>query len=75
MSHSAMRAVHPIGWGTRRRADLDAVADQAHAEGRVVADAHLGHVQVALLEDLERQQPAGKQHGAQRKDGDLGHAV
>jgi len=36
-------------------------------EGNEVAQAAFRHLDVALLEDLERQQPTGKQHGSQRK--------
>ena len=49
------------------RATSSPLRDQAHAERPVVRQAGLGHVDVALLEDLERQQAAGKQHGVQRK--------
>jgi hypothetical protein len=38
----------------RRGSDLPPLADQAHAERAVVADAGLGHFDVALLEDLQR---------------------
>ena len=39
--------------------------------GLRIANAHLGHVQVALLEDLQRQQSVGEQYRAQREDRNL----
>src|SRR6267378_1154695 len=57
----------------RRRADLRAIADQAYAEGRVVAQADLGHFHVALLEDPQRQATAGKEHRVQREKRELLH--
>src|SRR5216683_2970242 len=50
---------------SRRRADFRAIADQAYAEGRVVAQASLRHFHVALLEDPQRQAAAGKEHRVQ----------
>src|SRR4051812_43666549 len=50
------------------RADLAAFSDEAHAERPVVAKARLGHLDVSLLENLERQRAAGKKHRAERKD-------
>src|SRR6185436_5117864 len=56
------------GFMRGRRPDLGALADQAHAEGSPGAQATLGHFQVTLLEDLQRQQAAGEEHGAERKE-------
>ncbi len=53
--------------GHGRRADLAALPDQAHAERPVVAQAGLGHLDVALLEHFQRQQAAGEQDGSQRE--------
>jgi hypothetical protein len=49
----------------RRHARIAALADQHHAERRVVAHAAHHHVHVARLEDLQRQPAAGKQHRVQ----------
>src|SRR5712691_7880977 len=57
----------------RRRADLRAVADQAYAEGRVVAQADLGHFHVALLEYPKHQATAGKEHRVQGEKRELLH--
>src|ERR1035437_8922497 len=57
--------------GHRRCPDLAAFFDQAHAERAVFADAHLGHIEVALFEYLERQHATGKQHGVQGKYVDI----
>src|SRR2546428_266227 len=57
----------------RRRADFRAIADQAYAEGRVVAQADPGHFHVALLEDPQRQATAGKEHRVQRKKREVLH--
>src|SRR5256885_16174987 len=51
----------------RRGADLGALANGADAERLVVAQAGLQHVDIALLEDAQRQPPAGKKHRMQRK--------
>jgi len=50
-----------------RRADLSALADAAHAEWPVVSEALLGHLDVTLLEQAQRQQPVRKQHRLQRE--------
>src|SRR5688572_27894619 len=50
-----------------RLADFLARDDQAYAEGRAVLQAGLRHVHVARLEDAQRQPPARKEHGVQRK--------
>ena len=50
------------------RADLAALADEAHAEGLVALQAVTRHVHVARLEDAQGQQPPGKEHRIQRED-------
>ena len=40
----------------------------AYAKRRAVPHPGLGHVEIALLEDLQRQQPARIQDGIERKD-------
>ena len=47
--------------------NLLAMGEKAHAEGLLVLEAGLGHVDVSLLKHLERQHPSGKQDGLQRK--------
>ena len=49
------------------RQHLRAAEDQAHAERRVVAEARRSHLDVALLEDPERQAAARKEHRVQRE--------
>jgi hypothetical protein len=44
-----------------------ALADQHHAEALVLAHAAAHHVDVARLEDAQRQRTAGKQHDVERK--------
>ena len=63
-----MTAVQPNCSGNGRHADFLAFAYAADAERRAVAYAGLRHVEVALLEHLERQQAAGKENGVQRKE-------
>src|SRR5262249_50490639 len=58
--------------GNRGRADLAAFADEAHAEGRALAQAGLLHLHVALLEDAQRQPAARKEHGVEREERKLG---
>ena len=55
----------------RRGADLGTLANGADAERLVVAQAGLQHVDIALLEDAQRQPPAGKKHRVQRKEREL----
>jgi hypothetical protein len=71
MSQSAMRA-GADGGGNRGCADFAAFADEAHAERRALAQAGLGHVHVALLEDAKRQAAARKEHGVEREKRELG---
>src|SRR3954463_15173265 len=52
----------------RRRADFLAFADGANAEGRVVAQAGFQHLDVALLEDAQRQPSARKKDAVERKE-------
>ena len=52
---------------SRRRCDLLALRDQAHAERPVALQAVPRHVDVALLEHLERQQATREQDRFQRK--------
>src|SRR5690348_11632823 len=52
----------------RRSLHLFALREQAYPERRVVLEAGLGHRHVSLLEHLERQQPAGEEHGLERKE-------
>jgi hypothetical protein len=54
------------------RADFGALADQADAERRVLAQAGFRHVQVALLEEPQRQPPAREEHRLQREERDVG---
>ena len=54
-----------------RLADLLAAGDQADAEGRVIAHAGRCHVEIARLENLERQNASGKEHCAQGKERNL----
>src|SRR5207244_11029689 len=51
----------------RGRADLGAFADRADAERRLVAQAGLGHVHVALLEDPQRQPAPREEDGGEWK--------
>jgi hypothetical protein len=50
-----------------RRADLGALADEAHAEGRLVLEAGLRHLHVALLENAQREPAAREKHRVQRE--------
>src|SRR6185295_10211542 len=59
--------------GNRGRADFAAFADEAHAKRRALAQAGLGHVHVALLEDAQRQPAARKEHGVQREEREVVH--
>src|SRR5439155_1462472 len=52
----------------RRRADFLAFADGANAERRVVAQAVFQHLDVALLEDAERQPSTWKKDAVERKE-------
>lgn len=45
-----------------------ALGNQANAEGLIVLHARCGHVEVALFEDLERQDAAGEKHGLEREE-------
>jgi hypothetical protein len=74
LQHAELRHVPARDPGERadvarrgRRADLRTLADQAHAEGCTVLEARLGHLQVAALEDPQRQPPARKEHRVQRE--------
>src|SRR5260370_24179196 len=63
-------------FGRRRRAaDLRALADQADAEWRAVAQAGLGHLHVALLEDAQRQAAAREQHDIEGKQSEILHLL
>ena len=65
MSQSVIRASVPTlaisGAAPAGDCDLVALRDQAHAERPVVLEARLRHVDVTLLEHLERQQAAREQ--------------
>ena len=52
-------------------ADLGALANGADAERLVVAQAGLQHIDIALLEDAQRQPAAGKKYRVQRKEREL----
>jgi hypothetical protein len=52
-------------------ADLGPRADRDDAEAAAVAQHAADHVDIARLEDPQRKPSARKQHGAQRKQGDL----
>src|SRR5687768_16867546 len=69
----ARRGAHVGGRGGR--AHLRAFANQAHAERALVFHAAFRHLQVALLEDAQRQPAAGKQNRAQRKEGKMQRQV
>ena len=62
-----MVARQPTASGTAAVADLAPLADQAHAERALVAQAGLGHLDVALLEHLERQHAVREEDGVQRE--------
>ena len=62
-----IRAVVPTLRDVDHAAGFGAVPDQHHAKGLVLAHAAADHVDVAGLEDAQRQQPARKQHRAERK--------
>jgi hypothetical protein len=55
-------------FGNRGLTDFPSFPDEANAKRPAVAQAGLGHLQVALLEDPERQGAAGKKHGAEREN-------
>jgi hypothetical protein len=54
-----------------RSARFDAGANQHYAERRVLAHAVANHVDVARLEDAQRQRAAGEQYGIQREQRDF----
>src|SRR5574337_1015048 len=64
--HAGGLEVHRL----RRMADLAAAGQADHAEAGGATQA-VGHeVEVARLEDLQREPPAGEQHRAQREEGE-----
>ena len=56
-----------------RHTNLAALADQHHAEALAFAHAASHHVDVARLEDTQRQRAVRKQHDVERKEGDRDH--
>jgi hypothetical protein len=66
-----MRAVVPTAAMSDRAAGLAAVDDQHHPEGLALAHAAADHVDIAGLEDAQRQQSARKQHGVEREQRDV----
>src|SRR5688572_6690156 len=63
------QAADRLGHGSRPH--LASFPDEAHAERLLVLEARLRHLEVALLENLERERAPGKEHGAKGKDGDF----
>src|SRR6185503_16740031 len=59
--------------GNGGRAHFAALADEAHAERGALAQAGLGHVHVALLEDAQRQPAAREEHGVEREKRNVVH--
>jgi hypothetical protein len=60
------RRAADIGWDGGR-SDFVALADGADTEWRLIFQAALGHIHVALLEDAERQPASGKEDGVKRE--------